>query len=81
LTRHFNTLVHAAAEPAIRITYERSTAFNPAQAAGDNVVSSSEALIHDEWLLVIGWALDPQGRQAHQQLERIRASLEVLLPN
>jgi RNA polymerase sigma-70 factor (ECF subfamily) len=79
LTRHFKALVHAAAEPAIRITYERSTAFNPAQAAGDNVVSSSEILIQDAWLLVIGWAVDPQQRQAHQQLEGIRVGLEELL--
>lgn len=80
LTSHFNALVHATAEPSINITYERSPAFNPAQAGGTNVVSSSEVLIRNAWLLVIGWAFDRQQRERQHPLEQLQASLEALLP-
>jgi hypothetical protein len=81
LTRQFSALVNAAAEPAIRITYERNTAFNPAQAAGPNVVSSSEGLIHDKWLLVIGWASDEPGKESQAELKRVQERLVELLPS
>ena len=81
LTRHLNALVHAGAEPMIRLTYERSPIFNPAQAAGTNVVSSSETVIHDAWLLVIGWAEDRQGQEEQQLLAQVQANLDVLLSN
>jgi hypothetical protein len=79
LTRHASALVNAVPEPGIRITYERSPAFNPAQAAGPHVTSTSELLIHNVWLLVIGWASDQLHREEQRQLERVRGSLEVLL--
>lgn len=81
LTRHSSALVNAVLEPGVRITYERSPAFNPAQAAGTNVTSTSEMLIHNIWLLVIGWPSDQLSREGHKQLERVRESLEVLLPD
>lgn len=80
LTKHLNALVHAEAEPTIKLTYERSPIFNPAQAAGSNIVSSSEALIHDTWLLVIGWASDRKGREEQQLFAQVQANLKVLLP-
>ena len=80
LTWHFNELLDATAEPAIRMTYERSAAFNPAQAAGINVVSSSEILIHNAWLLVIGWTSEQQQQAERDQVTRVQKSLEVLLP-
>ena len=80
LTWHFNALLDATAEPAIRITYERSTGFNPAQAAGINVVSSSEVLIHNAWLLVVGWASDGQQQGEQHQVMRVQKNLEALLP-
>jgi bifunctional DNase/RNase len=79
LTRHSSALINAVLEPGIRITYERSPAFNPAQAAGPHVTSTSELLIHNVWLLVIGWASDQLHREEQKQLERVRGSLEVLL--
>jgi RNA polymerase sigma-70 factor (ECF subfamily) len=81
LTRHLNALVHAEAEPMIKLTYERSPIFNPAQAAGTRVVSTSETLIHDAWLLVIGWAADRQLQGQQQFFTQIQANLEALLPN
>jgi bifunctional DNase/RNase len=80
LQRSFTALVGAAAEPAIKITYERSTAFNPAQAVGTNIDWTSEALIHNAWLVVIGLASDQQQREAQSQLTRVQESLAVLLP-
>ena len=81
LTRHLTALIDAAVEPAIRITYERSTAFNPAQAADTNVASTDELLIHNAWLLVIGWASDQQYREKRHSLEQVQESLEELLPS
>jgi len=81
LTRRFNALVHAAAEPGIRMTYERGAGCNPAQAAGIHVVSSSEMLIHQAWLPVIGWAFDGQPSEQRGQIERLQENLARLLPS
>ena len=77
LTQQLNALVDATAEPGIKITYERNSAFNPAEAAGTSVVSTSEVLIHQAWLLVVGWASDQQ--QVEQHLAQVRSSLEGIL--
>jgi hypothetical protein len=81
LTRHLNALVYATVEPGIRLTYERSPIFNPAQAAGADVVSSSETLIHGSWLLVMGWVTDRLQKEERQLFARVQKSLEMLLPD
>lgn len=80
LTRHLAALVNAAAEPAIKIMYERSAAFDPARAAGNKVVWTNEALIHNTWLLVTGWSTDQQHTEEQQRIAQVGASLAEILP-
>jgi hypothetical protein len=59
---------------------ERDTALNPAMAAGVHTAWTNEALINEQWMLVVGFATGQAHEQARRQFAPIQDRLQMLLP-
>jgi RNA polymerase sigma-70 factor, ECF subfamily len=79
LRRHLSSLIDMDDEPVISIPFERNTAMDPAGAAGVNVVWTMESLIHQEWMLVVGFATDQWRDAAQQRVTSVQEELKQLL--
>ena len=66
-------------EQGISIPFEHDTTFDPALAAGAGVIWTNERLIHNQWLLVIGFGADEQPDEAQRRCEAIVRDLKTML--